>query len=189
MGRTEALPKLNCTSARFSDITMSAWYHDAVDRAVTSGLMKGESDTIFAPNKPLTRAMLATILYRVSGDKAQHSHPFTDVPSGRWFSDAIAWAYESGVVNGTSDGTFSPDDNVTREQAAAMLYRFAGRPTASGDVTAFSDAAKISGYAVEPLRWAVGEGIINGKSEYTLDPLGTATRAEIAKIMTVWLEK
>ena len=189
VGRTEALPKLNCTSARFSDITMSAWYHDAVDSAVTSGLMKGESDTIFAPNKPLTRAMLATILYRVSGDKAQHSHPFTDVPSGRWFSDAIAWAYESGVVNGTSDGTFSPDDNVTREQAAAMLYRFAGRPTASGDVTAFSDAAKISGYAVEPLHWAVGEGIINGKSEYTLDPLGTATRAEIAKIMTVWLEK
>ena len=189
VGRTEALPKLNCTSARFYDITMSAWYHDAVDGAVTSGLMKGESDTIFAPNKPLTRAMLATILYRVSGDKAQHSHPFTDVPSGRWFSDAIAWAYESGVVNGTSDGTFSPDDNVTREQAAAMLYRFAGCPTASGDVTAFSDAAKISGYAVEPLRWAVGEGIINGKSEYTLDPLGTATRAEIAKIMTVWLEK
>ena len=187
--RTEALPKLDCPSARFSDITMSAWYHDAVDSAVTSGLMKGESDTSFAPNKPLTRAMLATILYRVSGDKAPHSHPFTDVPSGRWFSDAIAWAYESGVVNGTSDDTFSPDDNVTREQAAAMLYRFAGRPTASGDVTAFNDADKISAYAVEPLRWAVGEGIINGKSEYTLDPLGTATRAEIAKIMTVWLAK
>ena len=187
--RTEALPKLDCPSARFSDITMSAWYHDAVDSAVTSGLMKGESDTSFAPNKPLTRAMLATILYRVSGDKAPHSHPFTDVPSGRWFSDAIAWAYESGVVNGTSDDTFSPDDNVTREQAAAMLYRFAGRPTASGDVTAFNDADKISAYAVEPLRWTVGEGIINGKSEYTLDPLGTATRAEIAKIMTVWLAK
>ena len=187
--RTEALPKLDCPSARFSDITMNAWYHDAVDSAVTSGLMKGESDTSFAPNKPLTRAMLATILYRVSGDKAPHSHPFTDVPSGRWFSDAIAWAYESGVVNGTSDDTFSPDDNVTREQAAAMLYRFAGRPTASGDVTAFNDADKISAYAVEPLRWTVGEGIINGKSEYTLDPLGTATRAEIAKIMTVWLAK
>ena len=187
--RTEALPKLDCPSARFSDITMNAWYHDAVDSALASDLMKGESGTSFAPNKPLTRAMLATILYRVSGDKAPHSHPFTDVPSGRWFSDAIAWAYESGVVNGTSDDTFSPDDNVTREQAAAMLYRFAGRPTASGDVTAFNDAAKISGYAVEPLRWAVGEGIINGKSEYTLDPLGTATRAEIAKIMTVWLAK
>ena len=189
VGRTEALPKLDCPSARFSDITMSAWYHDAVDSALAGDLMKGESDTSFAPNKPLTRAMLATILYRVSGDKAPHSHPFTDVPSGRWFSDAIAWAYESGVVNGTSDDTFSPDDNVTREQAAAMLYRFAGRPTASGDVTAFNDADKISAYAVEPLRWAVGEGIINGKSEYTLDPLGTATRAEIAKIMTVWLAK
>mgnify|MGYP000786700292 FL=1 len=187
--RTEALPKLDCPSARFSDITMNAWYHDAVDSALAGDLMKGESGTSFAPNKPLTRAMLATILYRVSGDKAQHSHPFTDVPSGRWFSDAIAWAYESGVVNGTSDDTFSPDDNVTREQAAAMLYRFAGRPTASGDVTAFNDADKISAYAVEPLRWAVGEGIINGKSEYTLDPLGTATRAEIAKIMTVWLAK
>ena len=187
--RTEALPKLDCPSARFSDITMNAWYHDAVDSALAGDLMKGESGTSFAPNKPLTRAMLATILYRVSGDKAPHNHPFTDVPSGRWFSDAIAWAYESGVVNGTSDDTFSPDDNVTREQAAAMLYRFAGRPAASGDVTAFNDAAKISGYAVEPLRWAVGEGIINGKSEYTLDPLGTATRAEIAKIMTVWLAK
>ena len=187
--RTEALPKLDCPSARFSDITMNAWYHDAVDSALAGDLMKGESGTSFAPNKPLTRAMLATILYRVSGDKAPHRHPFTDVPSGRWFSDAIAWAYESGVVNGTSDDTFSPDDNVTREQAAAMLYRFAGRPTASGDVTAFNDADKISAYAVEPLRWTVGEGIINGKSEYTLDPLGTATRAEIAKIMTVWLAK
>ena len=92
-------------------------------------------------------------------------------------------------MTGTSTTTFSPETNVTREQAAAMLYRFAGQPTAAGDVSIFNDANRISGYAVTPLRWAVGEGILNGKSAQLLDPTGTATRAEIAKILTVWLMK
>ena len=185
--KTESVAKLACPSAAFADIGQNAWYHESVDYMVSNGLMNGVSPTSFAPEDQLTRAMLATILYRVSGDTAQHSHPFTDVPAGQWYSDAIAWAYETGVVTGTSATTFSPEDNVTREQAAAMLYRFAGQPEATGDVTAFHDAAAISGYAVTPLRWAVGAGIINGKSATELDPTGTATRAEIAKILAFWL--
>ena len=187
---TEWLPALApCPSTAFADVDKAAWYHQPVDFMVFNGLMNGESSTAFAPNKHLTRAMLATILYRVSGDTAARSHPFTDVPDGRWYSEAVAWAYETGVVTGTSTTTFSPETNVTREQAAAMLYRFAGQPAAAGDVSIFNDANRISGYAVTPLRWAVGEGILNGKSAQLLDPTGTATRAEIAKILTVWLMK
>lgn len=185
--KTESVAKLACPSAAYADIGQNAWYHEPVDYMVSHNLMNGVSPTSFAPENQLTRAMLATILYRVSGDTAQHSHPFTDVPAGQWYSDAIAWAYETGIVTGTSATTFSPEDNVTREQAAAMLYRFAGQPEATGDVTAFHDASMISVYAVTPLRWAVGAGIINGKSATELDPTGTATRAEIAKILAFWL--
>ena len=187
--KTEPIANLPCPSAVFTDIGQNAWYHDPVDYMVEHGLMNGVGKNAFAPEDQLTRAMLATILYRVSGDTAAHGHPFTDVPAGQWYSDAIAWAYETGVVKGTDATVFRPEDNVIREQAAAMLYRFAGSPAATGDVTRFRDANQISGYAVEPLRWAVGTGIINGKDAVTLDPTGTATRAEIAKILAFWLAK
>lgn len=185
--KTEPIAKLACSSAVYADLGQNAWYHEPVDYMVSNGLMNGVSPTSFAPEDHLTRAMLATILYRVSGNTAQHGHPFTDVPAGQWYSDAIAWAYDTGVVTGTSAATFRPEDNVTREQAAAMLYRFAGQPEATGDVSPFHDASDISAYAVTPLRWAVGAGIINGKSATELDPTGTATRAEIAKILAFWL--
>ena len=185
--KTEPIAKLACSSAVYADLGQNAWYHEPVDYMVSNGLMNGVSPTSFAPEDHLTRAMLATILYRVSGNTAQHGHPFTDVPAGQWYSDAIAWAYDTGIVTGTSATTFRPEDNVTREQAAAMLYRFAGQPEATGDVSPFHDASDISAYAITPLRWAVGAGIINGKSATELDPTGTATRAEIAKILAFWL--
>ncbi len=148
--------------------------------------MNGVAEDRFDPQGKLTRAMLATILYRKSGETGG-SHPFTDVKKGAWYDEAIAWAYTSGVVNGTSATTFHPNANVTREQAAAMLYRYAAHmgedTTATGDLNAFRDAGKCSAYALVPLRWAVGNRILNGKGNGILDPTGTATRAEIAQIL------
>lgn len=175
-----------CYLKGFTDTKADAWYHEAVDFAVGNGYMKGMTTDSFAPNGKLTRAMLATILYRKSGETGG-SHPFTDVKTGAWYDEAIAWAYASGVVNGIDATTFRPDAYVTREQAAAMLYRYAAHmgedTTAMGDLSAFRDAGKCSAYAIVPLRWAVGNRILNGKGGGVLDPTGTATRAEIAQIL------
>ncbi len=187
---TKELPMLACPSAQYQDVEKTAWYHDAVDFAVQNGIMNGVSDTAFAPNDKLTRAMLATTLYRIDGDSGSHEHPFTDVEKGSWYEKAVAWAYSSGVINGTGATTFAPNENVTREQAAAMLYRYTAycgeKTDAAGDLSAFRDAGSISAYAVEPMRWAVGMQILNGKGDGILDPTGTATRAEITKIIMKW---
>lgn len=187
---TKELPMLACPSAQYQDVEKTAWYHDAVDFAVQNGIMNGVSDTAFAPNDKLTRAMLATILYRIDGDSGSHEHPFTDVEKGSWYEKAVAWAYSSGVINGTGATTFAPNENVTREQAAAMLYRYTAycgeKTDVAGDLSAFRDAGSISAYAVEPMRWAVGMQILNGKGDGILDPTGTATRAEITKIIMKW---
>lgn len=187
---TKELPMLACPSAQYQDVEKTAWYHDAVDFAVQNGIMNGVSDTAFAPNNKLTRAMLATILYRIDGDSGSHEHPFTDVEKGSWYEKAVAWAYSSGVINGTGATTFAPNENVTREQAAAMLYRYTAycgeKTDVAGDLSAFRDAGSISAYAVEPMRWAVGMQILNGKGDGILDPTGTATRAEITKIIMKW---
>ncbi len=181
-----------CKSEGFTDVPKNVWYHAAVDFVVGQGIMNGVSDDSFAPDGRLTRAMLATILYRINGDIASHTHPFTDVSDGRYYSAAVAWAYETGVVTGTSATTFAPDAYITREQAATMLYRYAARysdktPEATGDLSVFGDANQASAYAQTALRWAVGEGILNGKGNGVLDPGGTATRAELAKILLSWL--
>ena len=175
-----------CYILRYADADANAWYHEAIDFAVGGGYMNGVADDRFDPSGTLTRAMLATILYRMSGETGG-THPFTDVPANEWYADAVAWAYTSGVVNGTSATRFSPEAPVTREQTAAMLYRYAkymGQGiTASGNLSAFRDADQISEYAKVPMRWAVGMHILNGKENATLDPTGTATRAEIAQIL------
>lgn len=180
-----------CYAGRYEDVDLNAWYHEALDFVLEEGYMNGTGEDTFEPSGELTRAMLATILYRMSGDMESHSHPFADVEEGKWYSDAIAWAYETGVVTGTSDTAFAPEDSVTREQAAAMFYRYAKlmgqEPEATGNLSAFKDADEISDYAKLPLRWAVGEGIISGKGNGILDPNGTATRAEIAKIIYNWI--
>ena len=175
-----------CYLLRYTDTDVDAWYHEALDFAVGSGYMGGVAADRFDPEGTLTRAMLATILYRMSGETGG-SHPFTDVPANEWYADAVAWAYTAGVVNGTGPTLFSPQEPVTREQTAAMLYRYAahmGEDTKpQGNLSAFRDAEEISEYAKIPLRWAVGLHILNGKENSTLDPTGTATRAEIAQIL------
>lgn len=183
---TTVLRSRECYLLRYTDVNVNAWYHEAIDFAVGGGYMNGVADERFDPEGTLTRAMLATILYRMSGETGG-SHPFTDVPASCWYADAVAWAYTAGVVNGTSATQFSPEEPVTREQTAAMLYRYAkymGQDiTVSGNLSVFRDADKISNYAKIPLRWAVGQHIMNGKGNSLLDPTGTATRAEIAQIL------
>ena len=139
-----------CYLLRYTDTDVDAWYHEALDFAVGSGYMGGVAADRFDPEGTLTRAMLATILYRMSGETGG-SHPFTDVPANEWYADAVAWAYTAGVVNGTGPTLFSPQEPVTREQTAAMLYRYAahmGEDTKpQGNLSAFRDAEEISEYA------------------------------------------
>ena len=180
-----------CLTEQFKDVDTSAWYHEALDFVLEYGYMNGVGESKFEPNGLLTRAMMVTILYRLDGEGEYAAHPFKDVAKGAWYDEAVAWGYATGVVKGTSAITFSPEEHVTREQAATLLYRYAeyrGEDvSASGSLMDFEDAKQVSSYARDAMRWAVGEGIINGRSETVLEPLGTATRAEIAKILYGWL--
>ena len=175
-----------CPSAQYSDLDVNAWYHEGVDYVLLNGLMNGMSDTEFAPEGKLTRAQLVTILYRMAGSPSVDglNNPFTDVKSGNWYTDAVIWAAEEGVVKGTSETTFSPDVSITREQIATILFRYAAaEPVAEDHLADFSDAATISGYATEAMNWAVANGLINGMGNGTVAPGETATRAQIAVIL------
>ena len=180
-----------CLAEQFKDVDTTAWYHEALDFVLEYGYMNGVGEFKFEPNGLLTRAMMVTILYRLDGEGEYAAHPFTDVAKDTWYDEAVAWGYATGVVKGTSATTFSPDDYVTREQAATLLYRYAeyrGEDVSTvGSLMGFEDAKQVSSFARDAMRWAVGEGIINGRSETVLEPLGTATRAEIAKILYGWL--
>ena len=173
----------------FSDVNSGAWYSDAVIYAVGCGLMRGVSDTEFAPEDNVTRAMFVTILYRLKGSPTAGSAAFSDVATGEWYSDAVAWASENGIVSGVSETEFAPDENITREQLAAMMLRYAaaeGLDVSVGESTnilSYADFAAISEYAVSAIQYAVGSGLINGRSETTLAPQDNATRAETAAIM------
>ena len=178
----------NCPSRQYEDITPSQWHHEAVDFVVAGGLMNGISDTRFAPDGNMTRAMLVTVLYRLAGSPASGSGTaFTDVVPGSWYEKAVAWASENGIAKGVSDTRFAPNDLVTREQIAAMLYRYTGwkgYALAEGkDITVFADGDQAGSYAVEALRWAVAEGLIQGREGNRLAPTATATRAEVATIL------
>ncbi|MGM9563593.1 MAG: S-layer homology domain-containing protein [Faecousia sp.] len=180
-----------CLAEQFKDVDTTAWYHEALDFVLEYGYMNGVGEFKFEPNGLLTRAMMVTILYRLDGEGEYAAHPFKDVAKDTWYDEAVAWGYATGVVKGTSATTFSPDDYVTREQAATLLYRYAeycGEDVSTmGSLMGFEDAKQISSFARDAMRWAVGEGIVNGRSETVLEPLGTATRAEIAKILYGWL--
>ncbi|MCD8390242.1 MAG: S-layer homology domain-containing protein, partial [Firmicutes bacterium] len=159
-----------------------------IDYALENGLMTGTSSEDFEPNTATTRGMIVTILYRLEGEPIANSESeFTDVVSGAWYADAVAWAAENGIVRGYDNGKFGADDTITREQTAAILYRYAGYKgydtSASGDITAYTDAADVSGYAVTAMQWAVGTGLITGKDNNTLSPQSGATRAETAAML------
>ncbi len=180
----------DCPSRQFVDIDTNAWYHLAVDYAVTKGLMNGVGGSSFAPNANLSRAMLAQILYNQEGTPAVSSTAdFTDVAEGMWYTNAIAWASANRIVSGYGDGQFGPNDNITREQLAVMLYRYAGSPSANGSVSSFVDADDISEYAVDAMVWAVSNEIMKGKGANNLDPSGLATRAEVAQMLKNYLDK
>ena len=192
---TETIPANsdNCPSKALIDIDSSQWYHEAIDYVVSHGYMKGMQQTAFEPNATMTRAMLVTALYRVAGmPDTTAKHPFTDLRDD-WYYDAVTWAYENDIVNGTTPTTFSPEKPVTREQLAAILYRYAkAAPPAQEKLSAFPDSGLISDYAKEAMNWAVNEGVINGSLDggaLLLRPQGNATRAEIAQMLMNYLEK
>lgn len=179
---------------RFEDVSEDAWYADAVKFVTEKGLMNGVSETAFAPDDTTSRAMIVTILHRAAGSPgAAKKNPFADVPDGRWFTDAVRWASETGVVTGYNEKTFGPDDAITREQLAVILFRYAGQQ--GGDVSkrdelkAFSDADTVSGWAKEAVQWTVAEGLINGVKKDVLSPAGSATRAQAAAILMRFLDQ
>lgn len=183
----------NCPSKAFADLDVTAWYHLDTDYAIENGIFKGVTENTFAPNDKLTRAMLVTVLYRVEGEPATNrSIPFADIDMGAYYASAVSWAKQNGIVNGVTENEFAPDDNITREQIAAIMMRYAvykGMDAVTLEENlGFEDSSEISEYAVSAMNWAVGSGLINGKSATTLNPKDNATRAEIAAILHRFLK-
>ena len=180
----------------FTDVKTSDWYYDAVTYVYENGLMTGLNTTTFGPGEALSRAQFAVILHRMNGTpEAAHTANFPDVADNTWYTDAVLWANSIGVVNGYSDtGKFGPGDNITREQMALMMYRYANHmgydTSVKADFGKFKDAARVSSFAAEAMKWAVGNGIITGKNNgTTIDPQGNAARAECATIIMRFMEK
>ena len=176
----------------FTDVRESDWFYEDVAFAYENGLFAGTSDTTFSPNASMTRAMLVTVLYRLEGQPAVNGRSgFSDVQYNGYYEDAVTWAADNGIVNGTSTTTFSPNENVTREQMAAILYRYAQykkyNTAASSGLNGFTDHASVSGYAAASLEWAVAEKLVNG-SAGKLMPTGNATRAQVAAILHRFVE-
>ena len=176
----------------FPDVTEGDWFYDAVRYAYETGLMDGVGDSLFAPNSDTTRAQLVTILYRLAGQPAPSGDSgFADVAAGTWYTDAVAWAAENGIVNGTTDTTFAPGNDITREQLVTVLYRYAESKgydvSASADLTGYPDAGQVQDYAQPAMAWAVAEGIVEGV-DGTLNPAGNASRAQIATILMRFCE-
>lgn len=181
----------DCPSRSFEDLgSVDTWYHEAVDYVLRNGLMNGYTSTAFGPNDNLTRAQLAQILYNKEGNPAVTGKSiFTDVAPDRKHTSAVIWAAENGIVSGYGNGKFGPDDNITREQLAVMLWRYSVSPAATSKELRFNDADQISGYAVDALRWAVENGIVNGYGNGRLGPKGLATRAQVAQMLKNYLER
>ena len=179
----------------FTDVKSGDWFYDAVKYAYDQGLMTGTSATTFAPNGTMNRAMIVTVLYRLEKTPAVTAPAkFADVPAGQWYSDAVAWAAANSIVNGYDETTFGPMNAVTREQMAAILYRYEqykgmDTVTLEENLNRFPDKDKVSAYAIPAMQWAVGQKVINGNADGTLDPTGTATRAQVAQIFTNLLDK
>ena len=184
----EALNNALCPSAAFTDVEENVWYHEGIDFMVRNGYMNGVAADTFDVEGSLTRAQLVTILYRIAGEpETSAAIPFADVADGQWYTKAIVWAAENGIVKGVNETTFAPNDPITREQIAVILYRYAHEEnTEDGKLTSFPDAKDISSYALEAMNWAVARGLING-SDGKLLPQDTATRAQIAVILARYL--
>ena len=171
----------------FADVTPLHWFYDHVKFIWQRGLMQGMGPATFSPDSNTTRAQFATVLYRMAGSPAVSSAdrancPFTDLKAG-WYQDAVAWAYKNGVIKGTGAKTFSPDQNISREQMVTMLWRYDGQKQVGGSLSAFADQGRISSYAVPAVLWAVKNGYVTGMGNGTFLPNGLATRAQLATIL------
>ena len=178
----------------FTDVSEKDWFYSDVMFVYENGLMLGTSKALFSPHGTATRGMMATILWRMEGSPApKGKNSFTDVEAGKWYADAITWTAENGIFAGYGKDKFGPDDPITREQLAAIFYRYADYKgydlTVKGNLDKFKDADKITDYAKTAMQWAVGSGLMKGKSGNLLDPQGTATRAEIAAMLHRFIEK
>ena len=183
----------NCPSADYTDVDTGAWYHEAIDFAIENDLMNGVGDNLFNPDGNLSRAMMVRILWNMEDQPTNVSGSYSDVVAGAWYEKAVLWATANNIVNGYPDGSFGPDNSITRQEMAAILYRYAQFKeydmTAEDDLTRFPDGDETAEWAETFVRWAVAEGLLNGGDDGTLDPAGTATRAEVAQIFMNYCEK
>lgn len=184
--------QVSCYASRFTDVDLKAYYHQGLDYVMGKGYMIGLSDTLFGPGMEANRAMIVTILYRMSGSpKVSGAMPFADVEKGRYYYDAVLWATQNGIAKGMTANTFAPTASATREQMVTFLARYAKFCGASTEVTEadgaflqkFKDAKDVSKYAVDSMTWAIKFGVINGMSETTLVPQGMSNRAQLATII------
>lgn len=178
---------------KFEDVYVSDWYFDAVQYVYENDMMAGTSDTTFSPNQTTTRGMIVTILYRLEGEPTvTGTTAFTDVTADQYYANAVAWAVQNGIVAGSDATTFAPNNAITREQMAAILYRYAQFKgydvSAKADLSTYIDAADVSAYATDAMAWASQTGLITGTSATTLSPAGQATRAQVATILMRFCE-
>lgn len=177
----------------FDDVNETDWFFDSVRFVKEQGIMQGVSGNEFSPNSLMTRAMVVTIVYRLCGSTECYVSDFDDVPDDAWYSESVAYAAENGIVNGVGDGLFAPEQNVTREQIAVILYNYSQKlgkaEETSADLSVYVDNDKLSSWAKDAMEWAVGEGVIAGKTGNMLDPAGYATRAEVAALFYRCIEK
>ena len=169
----------------FNDVAYTSWYYDAVKFVYDKGIMDGVSYYKFAPDATITRGMVVTMLWRMAGEPYEAAAGFTDVAAGRYYTTAVAWAAKNGIVEGMTSTTFAPDQAITREQLASILYRYAKWLGFSGygsDISGYTDAGKVSSYAYDAMSWAVRSGVVTGTSARVLDPQGTASRAAAAQM-------
>ena len=179
-----------CADTVFADIDKSAWYHDAVDYVLNEGMMNGTGDGNFAPDAALSRAMLVQILYNIEDKPAVETElKFSDVAEGAWYYDAVMWAAENGIVQGTGNGTFAPEREISREQMVTILYRYAGSPEVVDPVLTFADAAEVSDWAKPTVAWAAENGIVQGVGDNRFAPAGGTTRAAAAQVMMNYFGK
>ena len=188
----EPIPQ-GTTEEPFDDVSDSAWYADAVQYVYENGIMNGVTATEFGPNMTTNRAMIVTMLYRLEGEPAAETAGFTDVATGVYYADAVAWAQANNIVNGITETTFAPSNNISREQLATILYRYAqykGYDVSVGGMSLneYTDASQISAYATTAMQWANENGLITGVTSTTLEPQGSATRAQVATILMRFVE-
>lgn len=186
--------KIESGSLPFADVAKDSWYYDAIKAMYDKGLMNGEDNNKFNPSNKLSRAMLVTILYRMQNEPSVVvGSDFNDIKDGLWYTKAVAWASVNNVVNGVGEGKFAPNDSITRQELAVMLYRYAkavGMDTASmAKLDSFKDNAQVADWASEAMQWAVGSGLMKGNDDGTINPNGTATRAEVATVVVRLIEK